>query len=96
MVDVEGRRFVAGRTGGRLHGLDGFVGDQIEALVTRKKRGIEPPFLVCSTNLPLTLEHTVVINGIRCLTAEHLILDSPFRSGRSEAHHRTAGSARAA
>jgi len=78
MTDAEGSGYVAGRTGARLHGLDGFIGDDIEVLVTRKKRGLKSPYLVASTKLPLTLEHTVTINGIRCLTAERLILDSPL------------------
>ena len=77
-ADADGAGYLAGRTGARLHGLDSFTGDDIEILVRRSKRNIQTPHRVCSTGLPLGLEDTITINGIRCLKAERLILDSPL------------------
>jgi len=77
-ADVDGAGYVAGRSGARLLGLDGFIGDDIEVLVKRVKRGTRTPHRVCSTALPLGLEDTVTINGIRCLKAERLILEAPL------------------
>jgi len=78
MMDVEGSGYVGGRTAARLNGLDGFAGDEIETLVRRSKRAVRSPFVVRSTALELSLEDTITIDGIRCLTAERLILDSPL------------------
>ena len=41
--------FVAGRAGSRLYGLDGFLGDDVELLVTREHRGMRTPATVRST-----------------------------------------------
>jgi len=78
MMDVEGSGYVGGRTAARMNGLDGFVGDEIETLVRRSKRAVSSPFVVRSTSLELSLEDTITIDGIRCLKAERLILDSPL------------------
>jgi len=77
-ADVDGAGYVAGRTGARLFGLDGFVGDDIEVLVKRAKRGTRTPHRVCSTGLELGREDSIVVNGIRCLKAERLILEAPL------------------
>jgi len=78
MTDIGDAGYVGGRTAARLNGLDGFCCDDIEVLVKRKKRGIRAGFTVASTALPLGLEDSIVIDGIRCLKAERLILDSPL------------------
>lgn len=78
MSDAEGAGFVAGRTAGRLNGLDGFVGESAEVLVRRDRRHLATPAIVASTRLPLTLADTVTIEGIRCLSAHRLILDAPL------------------
>ena len=78
MIDVEGSGYVAGRTAARLNGLDSFEGDDIETLVRRSKRAVSSPFIVRSTGLRLGLEDSIVIDGIRCLKAERLILDAPL------------------
>jgi len=78
MTDLGESGYVAGRTAARLSGLDGFCSDDIEVLVKRKKRGISSPYTVASTALALGREDTIVIDGIRCLKVERLILDSPL------------------
>ena len=78
MTDVEGAGFVAGRTAARLSCLDGFTGDSIEVLVTRAHRSVATPARVASTAVALTRADTVTIDGIRCLSAQRLILDAPL------------------
>ena len=79
---------MAGRTAARLHRLDGFVSDDIELLVSRRCRNVCTPHRVSSTALPLGPVDTVVVDGIRCLTAERLILDAPqFQFSRAEIEH---------
>lgn len=75
-VNVHGLGFVAGRTAARIHGLDGFGDGPPEVLVGRTHRGCRLPYVVRSTSLPLEREHSVVVDGIRCLTAERTILES--------------------
>jgi len=78
MTDIGDAGYVGGRTAARLSGLDGFFSDDIEVLVKRDKRGLSSAHTVASTALPLTLEDSIVIDGIRCLKVERLILDSPL------------------
>jgi hypothetical protein len=75
---VDGLGFVAGRTAARLHGLDGFAAAPVELLVGRVHRGCRLPYVVRSTSQPLGRRDTTVIDGIRCLTVERLILESPL------------------
>jgi hypothetical protein len=78
-LDLDGRGFVAGRTAARLHQLDGFDRhDRIELLVPRRFRGLDSPWFVCSTSSDLSIASGVIVDGIRCLTAERLILESPL------------------
>jgi hypothetical protein len=77
-IDLGGRGFLAGRTGAQLHGLDGFDGNHVEALVPRSHRDIVVAATLASTALPLDRSSTVLIDGLRCLTAERLILDAPL------------------
>ena len=77
-ADVDGFGFVAGRTCGRLLGLDGFTSDEPEVLVARKHRGLRTPAVLRSTALTLTLADSQVVDGIRCLKAERMILESPL------------------
>ena len=78
MADVEGEGYIAGRSAARLLGLDGFVGDGVEVLVARDHRWVRTPHRVGSTCLPLATADTVTVDGIRCLSAERLILDAPI------------------
>lgn len=77
-ADIAGAGHVAGRSGARLHELDGFDGDEVELLVTRAHRNVQTPHQVRSTSLPLGTQDSIAIEGIRCLTAERLILDAPL------------------
>ena len=85
MADVEGAGYVGGRSAARLQGLDGFTSDDVELLVSRANRSVCTPNRVSSTELPLPISDTVTIGGIRCLSAERLILDAPlFAFSRGE------------
>jgi hypothetical protein len=78
MADVDGVGHVAGRSAARLWGLDGFSGDDVEVLVGRAHRSICTPHRVSSTSLPVPAADTGTVDGIRCLSAERLILDAPL------------------
>jgi hypothetical protein len=78
LADLAGFGAVAGRAGARLHGLDNFFDDSTEFLVPREHRRYSTGGLVCSTGRPLTRADIVTVQGLRCLTAERLILESPL------------------
>ncbi len=79
-VDLDGRGFVAGRSAARLHRLDGFESEAVELLVARRYRSVTtgPGCVVRSTSQSLSIADTVTIGGLRCLTAERLILEAPL------------------
>ncbi len=77
-LDVGGVGFVAGRSGARLHRLDGFVGDAVEMLVPRSNRSRRSPATLRSTAMPIGKQDVQTIEGLRVLRAERLILDSPL------------------
>ena len=68
---------IAGRSGSRLLGLDGFMGDDVELLVERQYRNRASSGLVRTTSVPLGRGDTVHVDGLRVLRAERLILESP-------------------
>ncbi len=85
LADLAGFGVVAGRAGARLHGLDSFSGASTEFLVPREHRRYSTSGLVCSTGRALTRADIVTVQGLRCLTAERLILESPlFDFSRAE------------
>ena len=75
--DLNGVGFIAGRSGARLLGLDGFVGEHVELLVERQFRKRASSGVVRSTSLALNRGDMVHIDGLRVLRAERLILESP-------------------
>jgi len=75
--DLDGMGLIAGRSGARLLGLDGFLSDDVELLVERPARKRASSGVVRSTSLPLSRGDVVRIDGLRVLRAERLILDSP-------------------
>lgn len=84
-----GRSFgvVAGRTAARLHGLDGFGAAPVEILVGREHRSCRLPYVVRSTRRPLRRADLDLVDGVRCLTVERLIIESPlfgFSLGETE------------
>ena len=76
-LGLDGVGFVAGRSGARLLGLDGFVGDEIELLVGRQNRGVRCAGTVRSTETPVGSQDLQNIDGMRVLRPERLILESP-------------------
>jgi hypothetical protein len=85
LADLGGHGVAAGRAGARLHGLDGFTTAQAEFLIPRCHRDFTTDGLVCSTSRALTKADIVTVQGVRCLTAERLIVDSPlFGFSRAE------------
>lgn len=84
-MDLDGRGFIAGRSAARLHGLDGFTSDVIELLVPRAFRSLQSPWAVHSTSATLTTGCTQVLDGLRLLNPQRLILEAPiFGFDRSE------------
>lgn len=84
-ADLDGKGFLAGRTGAALLGLDGFAAGPIEVLAERRHRGLRADVRLSTTELPLGRGDTVIVHGVRCLTAERLILDAPlFEFSRRE------------
>jgi len=75
--DLDGMGLIAGRSGARLLGLDGFLCDHVELLVERPARKRASSGVVRSTSLPLNRGDVVRIDGLRVLRAERLILESP-------------------
>jgi hypothetical protein len=85
LADLAGFGVVAGRTDARMQGLDGFVGHSLEFLVPRTHRRLTTEGSVCSTRAALTKADTILVQGMRCLTAERLILESAqFNFTKSE------------
>jgi hypothetical protein len=83
--DVGGRGVVAGRSAARLHGLDGFTGDDIELLVPRTHREVRCQHTVRSTTWEIGRQDVQNVDCLRVVRAERLILDSPlFRFSREE------------
>lgn len=76
--DLAGLGFVAGRSGGRIHALDGFNSDAVELLVPRSSRGCSCSGIVRSTARPIGKQDVQTIDGLRVLRAERLILESPL------------------
>ncbi len=75
--DLGGAGALAGRSGARLLGLDGFTGDDVELLVERQFRNRASSGVVRSTSVGLSRGDMVRIDGLRVLRAERLILESP-------------------
>jgi hypothetical protein len=83
--DLDGAGFVAGRSAAQLMGLDGFRDDEVELVVPRCHRGRLGTGVVRSTRLPIRRGDVQLIEGLRVLRAERLILDAPlFRFSQAE------------
>jgi hypothetical protein len=79
---------VSGRSVAALHHLDGFGGEPVEIWVPRSCRGRSHTALIRSSARPLIAGDVVTIDGLRCVTAERLILDSHlFRLSQQEVHN---------
>ena len=74
--DVGATGAVSGRSGGALLRLDGFVPGPVEIWVPRSSRNRGHGFVTRSSSRPLLRGDVVTIEGIRCVSAERLILDS--------------------
>lgn len=78
LIDLGPRADVGGRSAAALLGLDGFVRNRCEFLVPREFRRRTTNGLVVSTRRPLVRTDICRVEGLRCLTAEGLILESPL------------------
>ncbi len=84
-LDLNGQGLIADRSGARLLGLDGFIGEEVELLVEHDARKWTSSGLVRSTSITLNRGDSVRIDGLRVLRAERLILESPrFNFTQSE------------
>lgn len=77
-LDLDGRAPIAGRSAARLHGLDGFTGEEVELLTARDDRRRRSSGVVRSTARPIERGDVVRIEGLRVLRAERLIVDGPL------------------
>ncbi|MEP7112071.1 MAG: hypothetical protein ABI862_02290 [Ilumatobacteraceae bacterium] len=79
---------ISGRSVAALHRLDGFVDGAVEIWVPRSCRNRDHPWVARSSSRPLKAGDVVTIDGLRCVTAERLILDSVlFRFSEQEIHN---------
>jgi hypothetical protein len=78
LADLGGHGVAGGRAAARLLGLDDFVAAPAEFLVPRAHRRFSTIGRVCSTSRPLGKADIVTVQGLRCLTAERLIVESPL------------------
>lgn len=79
---------IAGRSTAALHCLDGFVQGPVELWVPRSSRNRARSTGTRTSAQPLLPGDVVTINGLRCVTAERLILDSLlFRFTKAEIHN---------
>lgn len=67
---------VAGRSGAARLRLDGFSDGAVEIWVPRSCRNRNHPALIRSSERPLLAGDVLTIDGIRCVSAERLIVDS--------------------
>ena len=79
---------VAGRSGAALHHLDGFGQGPVEIWTPRSDRNRACSATTRTSARPMLTGDLVTIDGLRCVTAERLILDSLlFRFTSAEIHN---------
>ena len=76
--DLGGVAAIAGRSGGRLLGLDGFGDSDVEFLLERRYRSRKSSGVVRCTSAALSRGDMIRIDGLWVLRAEKLILSSPL------------------
>jgi very-short-patch-repair endonuclease len=95
ILDLGSGAYVAGRSGAALLGLDGFPRRHVEILVPRHLRGRRIAGVVASTTRPIEPIDVCRIDGLPCLRAERLILESAlFRFTREETENAIDSAAR--
>jgi very-short-patch-repair endonuclease len=77
VADTGGRGYVAGRSLARMYNLDGFTDDAVELLVPWAHRMASAHGVVHSTRRPIGAADLRWRDGLRCVTPERMILDSP-------------------
>lgn len=79
---------IDGRSAGALLRLDGFDPGPVEVWVPREYRNRSASAVVRTSSHALTGADRITVDGIRCVSAERLILDSLlFRFGEQEIHN---------
>jgi hypothetical protein len=79
---------VSGRSTATLQHLDGFGGDPVEMWVPRSCRNRAYSGVIRASERPLIPGDVLMIDGLRCISAERLILDSLlFRFSEHEIHN---------
>ena len=77
VADTGGRGYIAGRSLARMYNLDGFTDDAVELLVPWAHRMASAHGVVHSTRRPIGAADLRWRDGLRCVTPERMILDSP-------------------
>jgi hypothetical protein len=79
---------IAGRSTAALQNLDGFGRGPVEVWTPRSYRNRATSAVTKSSGRPLLAGDTITIDGIRCVAAERLIVDSLlFRFAKAEIHN---------
>ena len=79
---------IAGRSAAVLHKLDGFGCGPVEVWAPRSYRNRASAAVTKVSGRPLLIRDAITIDGIRCVTAERLIVDSLlFRFAKAEVHN---------
>jgi very-short-patch-repair endonuclease len=77
-LDLRGDGIVDGRSAARLMLLDGFTVDEPELIVNRTIRNRVCSWTVRSTAMPIPRTDVQIIEGLRVVRAERLVIDSPL------------------
>jgi hypothetical protein len=86
--DIGPASVIAGRSAAALNHLDDFSRENVEIWVPRSLRNSEHSAVMRSSSRPMVAGDVLTIDGIRCVTAERLILDSClFRFTEREIHN---------
>jgi hypothetical protein len=76
--DLDGHGIIAGRSSAQLLRLDSFTQSPLEYLVPWDHRSYRTGGRVCSTTRPINRGDIVILDGLRCLSAEATIATSPL------------------
>jgi len=86
--DLGPQALIAGRSSAALQRLDGFLPGPVEFWVPRAQRNRGDLRIVRSSTRPLLRGDAVWVDGLRCMSAERLILDSTmYAFTRQEIHN---------
>jgi hypothetical protein len=78
VFDHDSRAYIAGRSAAQLMRLDSFHGNEIELIKPRAARGRHRAGPASTTSRPIPSSDLQIIEGLRVVRAERLIVDAPL------------------